>query len=457
MLRALLVAALPVGILAVCDCTLPNGQKKQMNEFACADQKGTCAPPSGDESGGGLLRSNSGNGGSHVDDAQTLGRLRTKTRDVICPKVDPHPKYAKMLTAIKNKCAGEDKSFVEGAMCKHDQCVVKGVSDMFHDHVNIMDCHFSSSVTEMCKKSPNAQFSPWAKCPTRMAAYNNENQCAKPRPGLKSEDGVLVVYPGFMDQTPQSIKKKFDYDDEGRKKAKFFKHALINNAAHFYFNHIMEKGCAVCATIAQAGFHAYKEAGLLGRLDIVEEEYSKTVGHIFLLYSTRDKKPVDPNNACPKGFTKDRCYTQFIDNWYAGLKPSVKGNGQTYDEYVAAMLNPPDSGFSVPYYLRQSKYQPQAISYHKQNKWQFHKKRNDFNKAVATWPKDPVPAPTGLPKGWYSYWDVPTQQYCYIPIKNPAVKVTCSRPRAGIEVLEDEEDAMVTDIDEFDPLETTEI
>lgn len=175
-----------------------------------------------------------------------------------------------------------------------------------------------------------------------LEAYEGHCGSGSPTP-LKEFDGKQVVPNWFMHkQTPSEFEDEKNKVDEecGRRYESTNRESIIQNleweASRYIFSKIMRDGRAVCATIGQAGIYAYKKAGLLGRLDVVEEDYGDGAGHIFLMYSTRSavndvNKPCteiyeregDPSARAPRDMrtgVKGLCHAQFIDNWYAGLE-----------------------------------------------------------------------------------------------------------------------------------------
>ena len=414
MFRAALLAAMPAALMAAnCDCTLPSGKVKSMNPYTCKDKKGTCAGGEAGEAAGGanpLLRANTANTANTASrEALALALARKEKMPIKAPPVADNAKFEALLSQIKSKCAGEDKAFRVGEMCEHDQCVVREVATLLRDNVDIMDCKFGGedgSVSAMCKAAPNGKNTPWKACPTRWDAYSNEGACAAK--GLDQYDGKLTAYAGFVGQTPDDVRLKFPGDAE-RYRAK--KRDIMNLAAKYQFNDIVEKGCAVCATVAQGGFHAYKAAGLLGRIDVVEEDYGGSLGHIFLLYSTRNEKPSSADNACGRGWTKATCYTQFIDNWYGGLTTA-----EGWPAYLEGMLTPESvepcevGTCSIPYALR-TEGGGYSLDFHRQNKWGFDKPRNNEDPAVHAWPKTKPEKPTR--EGWNVEWYPPAQNWYF--------------------------------------------
>ena len=420
-LKTLLFASLTASAAAgkcMCTWTDKDGKThtKNVMTLICKGNQGTCAGEVKDDAGGAGDSGLRGNKGGRplsaaAQEAFDLALKAKEEKPIVEPAVPDSAQFENKLAAIKTACAGEAKDFVPGAMCAHDQCVVEAVTNLLRDNVDIMDCKFGDSVTEMCKAAPNAKHGPWKGCPNRWAAYSNEGQCAAK--GLDAYDGILTAYGGFVGQTPDDVKLKFPGDDTAYHAKRT---EIVDKAAKYQFNDITSKGCAVCATVAQGGFHAYKAAGLLGRIDLIEEEYSAGIGHIFLLYSTRDEKPSSAENACPRGWTQDVCYTQFIDNWYAGLTSEDEFAG-----YMDNMLHPDPTAAcytgncAIPYSLRND-YPPegeeaQTVSWHKQNRWAFRKPRSNDDPAVAEWPKAPVPEPTK--EGWSTEWYAPAQAYYF--------------------------------------------
>lgn len=311
--------------------------------------------------------------GRQVKDSVRMVKKQRAMMDVQIKEAPEDGKLEADLATIKEQCdthPAKECAQVgpRGPMCPHDQCVIEKVSTLLFDFINIMDCKFSDSVEEMCKAAGVApQSRKWDQCPSRWDAYwsgeptyqkkhrngtvtqpTNTEECT--RYPLSRFDGITVASEDLAMLKPSDIRdrtarKRLTEEEEqlyGTIEGKIA--ALNERMIHMATKTVAvlnyQNGYAVCQTIAVGGLYAYTQAGLTGRLDVVEEQYGgtgSTIGHVFLLYTTRADKPEDASSPCgPDPFkpSPPTCYAQYVDNWYGGL---VKKSEDASPKYIKAM------------------------------------------------------------------------------------------------------------------------